>query len=95
MDSSDERIVAAMCIELFFAANVIIAIVLPTLLGGYLNTLGYTTGIWFGIDWFEVCPKLYSLWSNLLFLLPLYAIIQAAPEGAFNFIILKFGDWWY
>lgn len=95
MSESDERIVAAMCIELFFAANIIIAIVIPSLLGVYMQYLGYSTGVWMGIEWFDLSAHLFSVWSYSLFILPFYAVIQASPKGAFDFIILKFGDWWY
>jgi hypothetical protein len=89
MDESDERVLAAVLIELYFAANLIIGAILPSLFGMFLSTLGYETGFWYGIDWFNVAPKIYTIWTYCILLLPFYAIIQAAPSGAFDFIFKR------
>ncbi|MCK9570318.1 hypothetical protein M0R72_15335 [Candidatus Pacearchaeota archaeon] len=84
MNDKTARVITALMIDVFYFASIPIAIFLPTFIGYYQADLGYMDGIWFGIDWFKVASSLFIIYSNAIMGLPFYALIQAAPEGAFK-----------
>ncbi len=86
MNDSDERVLTAVMIDLYFLSNLIFIWLLPTIFGNFeamLQDIGYT-GIFHGIDCFGIAATIFRCYERLVFLLPVYAILQAAPKGAFS-----------
>jgi hypothetical protein len=85
MKDSTERVITALMIDIFFFASIPLMYLLPTFFGSVASQLNYANGWWYGIEWFGVCRTLLQIYWWLIYALPFYALIQAAPEGAFDF----------
>lgn len=92
---SNERVITAVFINVYFVVCLFMAFLIPPAIWGYIaehgNTPGYgPVGTPFEkIAWWDLCAELYRLWENLVMLLPVYAIVQASPNGAFDFILKR------
>lgn len=91
MNGNDEQVIAALLMEVFFVAYLVIAFGLAVFMGNYMSIHDYephgygpTGTILASVAWWDICIALYSIWSNAILIIPFYAIIQAAPEGAFS-----------